>query len=65
MRVDRKHIQISGIKSGTITRDTPVTKSEAFSLVWELSSEIYSLSGKYDVESRLQRHIVSVIKVRG
>ena len=34
-------------------------KSKALSFVWELTKEIFSLTGKYDVESRLQRnHIV-------
>lgn len=62
MRVDRKHIQITGLKSEKIDKPATISKSEALSFVWELSKEIFSLSGKYDVESRLQRHIVSIHK---
>ena len=39
-----------------------MTKAEAFELVWELTKEVFSLSGKYDVESRLQRHVVSIAR---
>ncbi|MDD5674242.1 MAG: hypothetical protein PHC61_08770 [Chitinivibrionales bacterium] len=35
-------------------------KSEALSFVGELSEEIFSLTGRYDVKSRLQRNVVIV-----
>jgi len=65
MKVNRKHIQISRMKSAH-TDETPadISKSEAISFIWELTQEIFSLSGKYDVESRLQRHVVSITRKR-
>lgn len=35
--------------------------AECLSFVWELTKEVYSISGEYDVESRLQRHVVHII----
>jgi len=37
-------------------------KAEAFSFVWELTEELFSLSGRYDVKSRLQRNVVSITR---
>jgi hypothetical protein len=37
-----------------------MSKAEAISFVDELTKEIFSLSGKYDVESGLQRHIIKI-----
>jgi hypothetical protein len=37
--------------------------AERLSLVWELTKEMFSLSGKYDVESRLKRDVVTIIKL--
>jgi len=39
--------------------------SERVSLVWPLTCEAVSLSKKYDVEQRLQRHIIKVIRQKG
>jgi len=39
--------------------------SERVSLVWQLTCEAVSLSNKYDVKQRLQRHIVKVIRQKG
>jgi len=44
----------SGYVSGTI--------AERIAMVWPLTCEAVSLSGKYDVEQRLQRHITRVIR---
>lgn len=38
----------------------PGTAEERIALVWELTKEALSLSGKYDPEQRLQRHIISI-----
>lgn len=40
----------------------PGTPEERIALMWKLSQEIASLSGKYDVEQRLQRHITKLLK---
>jgi hypothetical protein len=41
------------------------TAEERVGLVWELTKEAASLSGKYDVERRLQRHVTRVIRRQG
>lgn len=43
----------------------PGTPEERIALVWTLTKEILSLTGKYDVERRLQRHITRVIRREG
>ena len=36
--------------------------AERVSLVWDLTEEVFSLSGEYDVKSRLQRDVITIIK---
>ena len=38
----------------------PGTMEERFNMVWPLTCEAVSLSNKYDVEQRLQRHIINI-----
>jgi hypothetical protein len=40
----------------------PVPARESLSIVWELTKETFSLSGRYDVKSRLQRNVVNIIR---
>ena len=40
----------------------PGPMSERVALVWPLTLEAISLSGKYDAEQRLQRHITRIIR---
>jgi hypothetical protein len=40
----------------------PGTAAERLAMVWPLTAEAYSLSGKYNVEQRLQRHIVRLVR---
>ena len=53
---------ISSFVKNEIMEATDLKKSEALSFVWELTEEIYSLSGKFDVKSRLQRDVISVTR---
>jgi hypothetical protein len=43
----------------------PGSMSERAALVWPLTCEAASLSKKYNVEQRLQRHITRLIKQKG
>ena len=43
----------------------PGTPEERIELVWILTKEIASLSGKYDAERRLQRHSTRLIRRKG
>lgn len=37
-----------------------LSQEELLASVWELTEEIYSLTGNYDAQSRLQRNVVVV-----
>ena len=54
------------LTSYTIPWESPVSlsASESISFVWELTKEVFSLTKKYDVESRLQRNAVNIIRGR-
>jgi hypothetical protein len=43
----------------------PGTPEERIALVWELTREAASLNERYDVERRLQRHVVRVSRREG
>ena len=42
-----------------------LSPSESVSFVWELTKEVFSLTKQYDVESRLQRDAIHIIRGRG
>ena len=54
------------LSSNTTSWESPVSlsASESISFVWELTKEVFSLTKKYDVESRLQRNAVNIIRGR-
>ena len=60
MKLNRKKISVSRFVKNDIEEATHLKKSEALSFVWELTEEIYSLTGRYDVKSRLQRDVISI-----
>ncbi len=64
MKLDREKIAVSKFVEDETEEAAGITKSEAFSFVWELTEEIYSLSGRYDVKSRLQRNVISITRQR-
>jgi hypothetical protein len=43
----------------------PGTPAERIGLVWALTREVVSLSGRYDVERRLQRHVAGLGRREG
>jgi len=43
----------------------PGTASERVGYVWSLTAETAGLSGKYNVEQRLQRHVVRFVRRKG
>ncbi len=62
MKLDRQKLRIIKSNKGQKEEAAQLTKAEALSFVWDLTEEIYSLSGKYDVKSRLQRDAISIIR---
>ena len=62
MKMDRKQVRIY---RGTIPHNdeyVDLSPSERLSMVWDLTEEAFSLSGEYDVKSRLQRNVVNIIR---
>ena len=65
MKMNRKQV---AIYKGKISHDDEYVKlppNECISFVWELTEEIYALTGEYDVKSRLQRNVVNIIRKQG
>ena len=62
MRLDRKSVHLFKTGVAQAEASATMTKSEAFAFVWELTQEVFSLSRRYNVQSRLQRHVVSVTR---
>ncbi|HNQ32085.1 MAG TPA: hypothetical protein PKJ68_06390 [Candidatus Woesebacteria bacterium] len=42
-------------------KPAPLSPAEGLACVWDLTAEVYSLTGKHDVESRLQRNVVAFV----
>ena len=40
----------------------PGTEDERMSMVWPITCEVVSLSKKFNVEQRLQRHIINIVR---
>jgi hypothetical protein len=64
MNVDKKIVKLFKTETGDKEEPVAMSKAEAISFVDELTREVFSLSGNYDVESRLQRHIVKINRKR-
>lgn len=64
MKLNRKVVTISKFVKNDTDKAAIMTKSEALSFVWELTEEIYSISGRYNAESRLQRNVISITRQR-
>lgn len=62
MKVNRQKLRLSNLKNTQKEEVAQLTKAEALSFVWDLTEEIYSLSGKFDVKSRLQRDVISITR---
>jgi hypothetical protein len=62
MKMDRKQIFVYKNKKPHNDEYVNLPPNKRMSLVWELTKEIYSLTGEHDVESRLQRHVINIIK---
>jgi len=52
------------LSSSKALKEDPValSASESLSFVWDLTKEVFSLTKKYDVESRLQRNAVNITR---
>jgi hypothetical protein len=58
-RVDRsKTALIRGFKEGNLVVNVP--PDECVGIIWELTRELWSISGSGNAERRLQRHITTL-----
>jgi len=62
MRVNRNIVTVLKKAEENIQPKVNLSPKEAFSFVWELTQEIYSLNGKFDAKSRLQRDVVRLTR---
>jgi hypothetical protein len=65
MQMNRKVVTIHQNKAFHDDEYVNLPARECISFVWELTREIYSLTGEFDVESRLQRNVVNIIRKQG
>ena len=62
MKLNRKRVTVlRSVRNDTVDEEGE-RQEQALSFVWELTEEIYSLSGRYDVKSRLQRNVISITR---
>jgi len=64
-RVDRNTTSVVRGNRADKPKPADMTPAEALLFVWELTKEVYSLTGKHDVESRLRRDIVTITRPSG
>lgn len=62
IRLQRDKIKISLQKDNSGNDYVSAPPAECLSFVWKLTKEVYSLSGEYDVESRLQRDVIHIVR---
>ena len=60
--VDRKQVKIIRDMKKDIPCAVILSPAESLGMIWDLTKEVYSLSGKYDVESRLQRDVIFITR---
>ena len=60
--MNRKHITVYKSKIHHDDEYVDLPSKERLSFVWELTQEIYALTGEYDVKSGLQRNVVNIIR---
>ncbi|MCX7000441.1 MAG: hypothetical protein NT106_09130 [Candidatus Sumerlaeota bacterium] len=60
MRLQRRTVAVYKKGADMREKSAVLSKAEALSFVWELTEEVYSLTGRHDVKSRLQRDVVVV-----
>ena len=64
MKLDRTVARMLTPNDSLAEDKVPLSASESISFMWELTKEVFSLTKKYDVESRLQRNAVNIVRGR-
>lgn len=58
--MNRKQVDVYKSKIHHDDEYVDLPSSERLFFVWELTKEIYALTGEYDVKSRLQRNVINI-----
>ena len=64
MKLDRTVTRMLTSDDSLAEDKVALSASESISFVWELTKEVFSLTKKYDVESRLQRNAINIVRGR-
>jgi hypothetical protein len=62
MKLDRQVITKSSLRQHEDDNFVPGTEAKRVLMVWPITREIAALNPDYDVERRLQRHVVRVTR---
>ncbi|MCP4137662.1 MAG: hypothetical protein GY754_42235 [bacterium] len=62
MKLNRKVVTVIRGKQEQDDQYVSLSPRERLSFVWELTKEIFSIAGGYDVESGLQRDVIHIIR---
>ncbi|ERP39044.1 hypothetical protein [Chitinivibrio alkaliphilus] len=62
MKLNRSAVSLRRRGEKCKAESVRISKEEALLYVWDLTQEVYSLTGDFDAESRLQRDVVSVTR---
>ncbi len=65
MKLKRNRIVVLHKSNQEIETVSEYSSCECLSSIWELTKEVYSLTGKFDVKSRLQRNVVHITRGKG
>ena len=65
MSMNRLHTTTKRLNDDRNDHFVPGTPAERLGLVWPLTQEVLSLSKRYDVEQRLQRHVTRLSRRKG
>ncbi len=65
MKLKRNRIVVLHKSNQEIETVSEYSSRECLSSIWELTKEVYSLTGKFDVKSRLQRNVVHITRGKG
>lgn len=62
MKLDKKKVVLKKESNDFLEKPIALSKKDRLLFVWDLTMEIYSLAGEFDVKSRLQRDVITVIR---
>jgi hypothetical protein len=62
MKLNRSVVSVSKMAKSNTEEVAQISKKDALLYVWDVTQEVYSFTGGFDAESRLQRDVVSLTR---